>query len=414
MMTTGSPILNSPRRQAGSPPHRGGGARDKMRWVVERAVEPPRSTTMNTLNSSTIENHIELIKIAVDMHLRSFRVVRQIDFKAPQPAQRFTPAQFYSWLAKQVALASRVVVCYEAGCFGYEPARRMQQMGVEVLVIAPQDWDEQGKKQVNDKLDAAVMCRRLTNYLCGDRKALSIVYIPSPEEEAQRAQARLREQLRLQLRRMQAMGRSLLLQREMLVSGRWWTAATWQRIQTQMPAWVLEQLEIWKKIIVLTEQQLQAVETTVVAAALGKKLFFGEGHLSHELMARELITAHRFKNPRQVGNYYGLCPRESTTGESRRLGTITKHGSPRLRRLLIQLAWRVVIFQPEYRGLQRWKEVLAPGVPKTSGTARKKAIVALARRLAVDLWRIATGRVEPEALGLRMSGQVAARKTSTP
>ena len=383
-----------------------------MRWVVERAVGPPRSTTMNTQNSSTVENHIELIKIAVDMHLRSYRVVRQIDFSAPQPAQRFTPLQFYPWLGKQVALAARVVVCYEAGCFGYEPARRMQQMGVEVLVIAPQDWDEQGKKQVNDKLDAAVMCRRLSNYLCGDRKALSIVYIPSREEEAQRAQGRLREQLRLQLRRMQAMGRSLLLQREMLVRGRWWTAANWQRIKAQMPPWVLEQLEIWKKIIVLTEQELHGLETTLAAAA-PKELFVGEGELSHELMARELITPHRFKNSRQVSNYYGLCPSESTTGESRRLGTITKHGSPRLRRLLIQLAWRVVIFQPEYRGLQRWKSVLAPGAPKTSGTARKKAIVALARRLAVDLWRIDTGRVQPEELGLRLRPQVAQQKTST-
>ena len=60
------------------------------------------------------------------MHLRNYRVVRQIDYSQPQPAQKFQPEAFCSWLAKQGELAERVVVCYEAGCFGYEPARRMQ------------------------------------------------------------------------------------------------------------------------------------------------------------------------------------------------------------------------------------------------------------------------------------------------
>jgi transposase len=176
-----------------------------------------------------------LIKIAIDMHLRSYRVVGQIDQRRPQPAQKFTPQAFYPWLEKQRHLADRVVVCYEAGCFGYEPARRMQAMGAEVYVIAPQDWDEQGKHQVNDKLDAQVMCLRLSEYLAGHRKALSVVRIPSPEEEARRAQGRLREQLRRQIQRMQAMGRSLLLQREMAVSGRWWKGTTWVRIIQEMP-----------------------------------------------------------------------------------------------------------------------------------------------------------------------------------
>ena len=125
-----------------------------------------------------------VIKIAIDMHLRNYRVVRQIENSRPQPAQKFAPEAFYGWLKKQRALGERVVVCYEAGCFGYEPARRMQGLGVEVYVIAPQNWDEQGKRQVNDQHDALVMCRRLSEYLAGHHKALSIVRIPSPEEES--------------------------------------------------------------------------------------------------------------------------------------------------------------------------------------------------------------------------------------
>jgi hypothetical protein len=139
----------------------------------------------NQYNQS-LENKVELIKIAIDMHLKSFRVVRQIDHALVQPAQRFEPARFYRWLKKEKQKAERVAVCYEAGCFGYEPARRMQAMGVEVYVIAPQDWDERGKRQVNDKWDAAVMCRRLSEYLAGHRKALSVVRIPSRQEEEQR------------------------------------------------------------------------------------------------------------------------------------------------------------------------------------------------------------------------------------
>ena len=102
-----------------------------------------------------------------------------------------------------------------------------------------------------------------------------------------------------------------------------------------------------------------------------------------------------------MGNYYGLCPSESTTGDNRRLGAITKHGNPRLRRMMVELAWRIVRFQPEYVALRRWGPVLAD---KSHGAAaRKKAIVAVARRLAIDLWRMAMGRKTAQELGLRLS-----------
>ena len=315
-----------------------------------------------------------LIKIAIDMHLKNYRVVRQIDHSNPQPAQKFEPVAFYGWLEKQRALAARVVVCYEAGCFGYEPAR-----------------------QVNDKHDAAVMCRRLSEYLDGHGKALSIVRIPSREEEARRAVGRMREQLRRELRRIQAMGRSLLLQAEVAVTGGWWKGRSWGRISEAIPPWMVALLESWKEVIELLEKQALAIEGQLKATAPVPELLFGEGELTHELLGRELIDPHRFKNARQVGNYFGLCPSESTSAERRRLGSITKHGNPRLRRLMVELAWRLSRFQPRYRAVRQWGPLLEN--PKASAAVRKKAIVALARRLAVDLWRIATGRVQPEELG---------------
>jgi transposase len=351
------------------------------------------------MNNETnkVSKRAGLIKIGIDMHRRNYRVVRQVDHSQPQPAQKFPPEAFCYWLAKQRGLAERVVVCYEAGCFGYEPARRMQALGVEVYVIAPQNWDEQGKGQVNDKHDAQVICRRLSEYLAGHRKALSMVRIPSREEEARRARGRLREQLQRELRRIQAMGRSLLLQREMVVSGRWWAQCPWRGILKAMPAWVIAQLESLKPIIEAIEEQLRKIEAELRAAA-PRQLIFGEGELTHELLARELIDPERFRNSRQVGNYFGLCPSESTSDQRRRLGPITKHGNPRLRRLMVELAWRVTRFQPGYRGMRRWGALLEDR--KASAAARKKAIVALARQLAVDLWRIATGRVQAAELGL--------------
>ena len=351
---------------------------------------------MNT-ELNKVSKRAGLIKIGIDMHRRNYRVVRQIDYREPQPAQKFHPEAFCNWLGKQLTVAERVVVCYEAGCFGYEPARRLQAMGVEVYVLAAQNWDEQGKGQVNDKHEAQVMCRRLSEYLGGHRKALSIVRIPSGEEEARRARGRLREQLHGELRRMQAMGRSLLLQREKVVSGRWWAESIWAEILQEMAPWVLAQLEIWKQLSEAIEERLRKIEGELRAEA-PRKLLFGEGELTDELLARELIDPERFRNSRQVANYFGLCPRDSTSDQRGRLGPITKQGNPRLRRLLVALAWRVSRFQPDYRGLRRWGALLEDR--RASGAARKKAIVALAGRLAVDLWGMATGRVQAQELGL--------------
>ena len=78
---------------------------------------------------------------------------------------------------------------------------------------------------------------------------------------------------------------------------------------------------------------------------------------------------------------------------------MTKHGNPRLRAALVETAWRLVRFQPNYKPVVKWRLILCKGALAT-GAARKKAIVAVARQLAVDLWRIRTGRLTPEQLGL--------------
>jgi transposase len=78
---------------------------------------------------------------------------------------------------------------------------------------------------------------------------------------------------------------------------------------------------------------------------------------------------------------------------------VTKHGNPRLRAALVECAWRMVRFQPQYPPVKKRLVILAKGA-RATGAQRKKAIVAVARHLAVDLWRVHTGRNTAAQLGL--------------
>src|SRR5215472_7015029 len=83
-----------------------------------------------------------------------------------------------------------------------------------------------------------------------------------------------------------------------------------------------------------------------------------------------------------------MCPGVRASGLKSVSGSITKHGNPRIRRTLIELAWRVVRYQPGYGPVLRWQAVLKQ---RNNPGARKKAVVAIGRRLAIDIWRLETG-----------------------
>ena len=137
----------------------------------------------------------------------------------------------------------------------------------------------------------------------------------------------------------------------------------------------------------------------LLQGAAGPEQPRGLGALTSVVIDREVGSWDRFANRRQVGSYTGLCPGEYSSGNTRLQSCVTKHGNPRLRAALVELAWRLVRFQPNYKAVRKWKQTLSKGALAT-GAARKKAIVAVARQLAVDLWRVRTGRVQQETLGL--------------
>jgi transposase len=137
-----------------------------------------------------------------------------------------------------------------------------------------------------------------------------------------------------------------------------------------------------------------------VEAAAPAALPVGLGKLTSEILEREVADGERFKNRRQVASYTGLCPREDSSSQRRFQGSINKHGNRRLRPVLVEGAWRRLVFQPEYRAVKQWRAVMLD--KKTGQPQRKKIIIALARTFAVDWWRVRTGRCKAEDLGLKL------------
>jgi transposase len=376
-----------------------------MKTITNTSAQERTNTQININTIPSVpqgaKTLCERILLGIDQHAADLRVVRQLDGAGPQPPQRIYPGDnLERFMKKQLALAKTVYAVYEAGPCGFGLARQLQAWGVIVLVIRPMKLDSLGKGVNTDKTDAAELVSRLDRYLAGNRKTFALVRVPSPEEEQRRCVSRQREQLRRERQRLEAMGRSLMLCQGHRVKGHWWQPAPWGRLSLRLPAWLLERLDIFRTVIDSVDQQL-TLQTKAVIALAGKARPIGLGPLTFASATNEVGHWGRFNNRKQVGSLTGLCGGVSSSGQSHLDLPITKHGNPRLRYLLIELAWRMVRFQPQSRAVQKWKHVLLRAGTHTR--KRKQAIVALARQLAVDLWRWQTGRVTPEQLGWRMA-----------
>jgi len=341
------------------------------------------------------------LKLGLDVHADTIVVVRLLDHSAPQPAQKFTPAKFLAWIKTQLPLAGQVHSCYEAGPFGYGLHRDLVALGVHNLVVQPVCLDEHHKGVNHDKSDAKQLALRLDRYVAGNSHALATVRVPTPAEEQKRIESRQREQLKREVKRVAAQGRSLLLTQGQREKKGWWEDRRWSALKRKLPAWLVERLECFRRVLVILTTELDAATTALeaVAPAVRPK---GLGGLTYEVVEREIGDWQRFTNRRQVGSYTGLCGGVSASGKSTHLLPITKHGNVRLRTALVELAWRLVVWQPECKLVQKWSGVLKNG--RATKAAKKKAIVAVARQMAVDLWRWRTGRVTPQTLGWVMIG----------
>jgi transposase len=336
-----------------------------------------------------------VVKLGLDIHSSLIVVVRQVDEQASQPPQRFSEEGFIGFVHRQLAQADSVHSCYEAGPFGYVLHRRLVAMGVRNLVVRPRDWSTYGERVKTDGRDAGALCSCLDRYLSGNRGALAVVWIPSEAEEAARSVGRQRQSLARDRVRLTLRGKGLARLRGLSLPKEWWRERIFPKLD--LPDDLRTQLCGWQRIILQIDAELAAVTDQLQAAAPAELPCY-LGAMTWELLRREVGDWRRFHNRRQVASYTGLCPSEHSSGRSRLQGSINRHGNPRIRHLLVEAAWRLLRYQPSYHAVAKWREAL---LAATCSTARKKKIiVAIARQLAIDLWRLSTGRASAQQLGL--------------
>jgi transposase len=332
----------------------------------------------------------------MDVHAGQITVSRQDGGLLPKPSRQMPWRAVLELVAALVGAGYRVRTCYEAGPCGYGLHRQLTALGAENLVVAPRRWDEQGKRVKTDKRDARELCDRLERYWRGNRTVFSLVRVPTPEQERRRALGRQRGMLLKEKQRCILRGHGLLLAQGIQAPAGWWEPATWAALRGELPEWLRLQVHDWQAQAVRFEQEVARWTERVVAAGQVLSWPKGVGELTTALLNAEILDWHRFQNRRQVAGYTGLCPSEQSSGLRRQQGAINKHGNPRLRHWLVEAVWRMLGCQPDYPPLQKLRA--AVGVRE-----RKRRVVAAARHLAIDLWRVHTGQCTPAQLGLSMA-----------
>lgn len=345
------------------------------------------------------EAKAEVIKLGIDVHQRRHVVVSQTDNETMRSPRGFDPEEFVVWAKRLKKKARRVVACYEAGCFGYVLYRRLVAAGIECLVVAPRKW-EQGVK--TDARDARDLCSNLDRYLNGNRKALTVVHVPTEEQERRRSLSRQRRSLSDELQRIQNMGTSHGRYYGEHVPADWWKPKVFAGLRKSLSVFLIELLEPWQKVLEVLGRQLKEATAREERQAATEKIPLGLGALTASVLDSEFVDYGRFNNRDAVSSFTGLCPGEASSGGKRRQGSVTKQGNPAIRHFLQEAIWRMFNFQPDYKPIKGWRERIARE-GKLSPARKKKMAVAIARRFAVDWWRIKTGRADPEELGLKMA-----------
>src|SRR5438552_18038391 len=185
----------------------------------------------NTELSSHEETRFEFnrstgaIKLGIDVHQDFYVVVEQVSGSNPKPPQRFHKQAFLHWAAKlkEKSAGAEVYAVYEACGFGFTLQRQLAALGIHCHVVCPQKLDERNKRVKTDGLDPKALCLKLDRFVQGNRDALALVRVPTEEEERSRAIHRQREQLVGARKRLEAQGRSLMVNHGLEPVQNWWS-----------------------------------------------------------------------------------------------------------------------------------------------------------------------------------------------
>lgn len=306
--------------------------------------------------------------------------------------------------------------CYEAGYDGYWLHRLLQAKGIENYVFDPGSIavEQRSRRAKTDRIDGEQLVRTLMAYLRGEPRVVRVVRVLSPEQEDARRIARERDRLigeqtahtnRIKgLLRLHGFAVGNPRRRDWLT----WLAGQRDWQGKPVPPQQLAEIEREHTRLMLVREQLAALENasalvqaTPAAVEMGRRretLFRLKslGPAFTTSLTCEVFYKD-FTNGRQVGSYVGLAPSPWKSGGIDREQGISKAGNPRARQKAIELAWLWVRHQPD-SALTLWFRERAV---KASKRIKRIAIVALARKLMVALWRFVTTGLVPTGAKLK-------------
>jgi transposase len=304
----------------------------------------------------------------------------------------------------------RVVSCYEAGYDGFWLHRLLQAAGITNFVFdaASIAVEQRSRRAKTDRIDGELMLRALMAYLRGEPRVVRIVRVPSVEAEDARRASRERDRLVKEQTAHTNRIKALLRLSGVAVGNprrRDWLSFLEQQRDCQgqpLPPHLLAEVKREHARLTMIREQIAALEqaqidqTCPVPAPMAERRsnlqrLKALGPVFTATLVDELFYKD-FRNRREVASYCGLTPSPWKSGGIDREQGISKAGNRRARNKAIELAWLWLRHQPD-SALSRWFRTRTADAGKR---AKRIAIVALARKLIVALWRYLTTGLIPE------------------
>lgn len=313
--------------------------------------------------------------------------------------------------AQKLGFEPPVVSCYEAGYDGFWLHRLLLAAGITNYVFDPASImvEQRARRAKTDRIDGKQLLRTLRQYCGGDRQAVRIVRVPSPEQEDFRRDTRERERLGEEVTSHSNRIKALLRLVGMPIGDpRWHDYLDWLAKQRDwngqpLPPRLLAEIKREHARLRLIIEQLAALEeqpspgplSPAAAEMVRRRNFFFQIKSLGPAFSSQLVNEafyKDFRNRREVGAYFGLDGSPWRSGDTNREQGISKAGNRRARRAAIELAWLWLRHQPD-TALSKWFRQRAANASKRT---RRITIVALARKLMVALWRFLTTGLIPE------------------
>ena len=361
----------------------------------------------------------------IELSLSSWLVAGVVPGIARQPLKKLEPDEaellrlLQRWrdeAVKNGCAIERVVVAYEAGRDGFWLARWLRAHEIEVHVIHSTSVavSREHRRAKTDRLDTAMLLRVFMGWLRGERGHCGMVAVPTIEEEDAKRPHRERENLvgektrivnrmKAALIRLGIRGFKPELRRAPLKLDGLRTPEglpippnTLDEIRRDLArlAMVREQIDLIEQARL--ERITQGPKTGPNAMVRLVASIVGVGVETADMLVREVLSRD-LRDRRAVARYAGLTGSPDESGSKRREKGLARAGNARVRRGLIQLAWRFLGFQKD-SALTQWYRARTDGV---KGASKTKMIVALARKLLIALWRMVTTGEVPEGVRLR-------------